>query len=273
MRRESLDRWIASRDLELARYMPRPEAQRALGLKDATLMSVAEAGLVRYINASEHGFPTTGRYFLRADVMHIRDAFEKHAVPEREYVHPGRLIALRDALRHYLSRVAGLPAVIRAVINSGLEPVAYTNRFRGITGYIFAWEDLRRYRALHDASVATEVLLSYRETAAVVGVTPPVIRGMVAQGILAAPVAGYRNGFAKLLPAADVHAFADKYVAAPVLAKRLHLRTGAFMRFLGQSGTPVLSVPIPEPRKKDALFLLKHVAANMQFPATDSHEP
>lgn len=272
MSRASLDRWIASRDRALARYMPRPEAQRALGLKGDTLMSVAAAGLVRSINASEHGFPSTGRYFLRADVMHIRDAFEQHAVPEREYVHPGRCIALRDALKHYLSRVAGLPAVIRAVLNSSLAPVAYTNRFRGITGYIFAWEDLRRYRALHDASVAPAVLLSYREAAAVIGVAPPVIRGMVAHGILAAPVAGYRNGFAKLLPAAAVQAFADQYVAAPVLAKRLHLRTGAFMRLLGQSGTSVLSVPIPEPRKKDALFLLKHVAAHMPLPATDAHE-
>lgn len=63
----------------------------------------------------------------------------------RALVHPGRLIALRDALRHYLSRVSGLPALIRAVINSGLAPVAYTNQFRGVTGYIFAWEDLRRY--------------------------------------------------------------------------------------------------------------------------------
>ena len=33
IRRESLNRWIAARDAELARYMPRPEAKRVLGLR------------------------------------------------------------------------------------------------------------------------------------------------------------------------------------------------------------------------------------------------
>src|SRR2546426_5919355 len=41
IRRESLDRWIAKRDLELARYMPRSEAQRTLGLKNITVMAGA----------------------------------------------------------------------------------------------------------------------------------------------------------------------------------------------------------------------------------------
>jgi len=39
IRRESLDRWIANRDLELTRYMPRPEAQRTLGLTNITVLA------------------------------------------------------------------------------------------------------------------------------------------------------------------------------------------------------------------------------------------
>ena len=39
IRRESLNRWIATRDLGLAGYMPRAEAQRSLGLKNITCRS------------------------------------------------------------------------------------------------------------------------------------------------------------------------------------------------------------------------------------------
>jgi hypothetical protein len=106
IRRESFDQWIASRDLELAQYMPRPEALRTLGLKEETLMSVAEAGLLRYIDGSEHWFPTTGRYFLRKDVMNIRSAFEKHAVPERKYLKMGYLLDAGDHYRLWFSSSA-----------------------------------------------------------------------------------------------------------------------------------------------------------------------
>src|SRR5437016_113445 len=48
IRRESLNQWIAARDAELALYMPRPEAERTLGLKNFTLATVAAAGAIRY---------------------------------------------------------------------------------------------------------------------------------------------------------------------------------------------------------------------------------
>ena len=37
-------------------------------------------------------------------------------------------------------------AVIWAVVEGSLVPVGYTKRFRGITGYLFRSEDLRKYR-------------------------------------------------------------------------------------------------------------------------------
>ena len=43
IRRDSLNRWIVARDAELARYMPRPEAERALGLKNVTISRVSAA--------------------------------------------------------------------------------------------------------------------------------------------------------------------------------------------------------------------------------------
>ena len=145
IRRESLNRWIATRDLGLAGYMPRAEAQRSLGLKNITVTAVAQAGLIRYAKGSECHFPT-GYHFLREDVVRIKDAFEAHDVPGCEYSKPGTLIALRHALKNYLGRDVGLPAVIRAVLAGDLVPVGHTDRFPGITGYLFPSELLRKYR-------------------------------------------------------------------------------------------------------------------------------
>src|SRR6266849_3903189 len=134
IRRESLNRWIAARDTELARYMPRPEAIRTLGLKHATISRVATAGAMRYVEGPERNFPSCFS-FLREDVMGIKLAFEKHAVPLKEYSRPGELIALRHAMKNYLGCDSGLASVVRAVVDGSLVPVGYTNRFRGITGY------------------------------------------------------------------------------------------------------------------------------------------
>ena len=138
------NQWIAARDAELARYMPRPEAERALGLKNFTLATVAAAGAIRYLKGSVGNFPSRCFFFLREDVMKIKDAFEKHSVPVKAYAKPGEFIALRHAMKNYLGR--------RAVVEGSLVPVGYTNRFRGITGYLFRSEDLRKYREYSRAS-------------------------------------------------------------------------------------------------------------------------
>lgn len=133
--RESLNRWIAARDADLAPYMARPEAEAALGLKNFTLAIVAAAGAIRYVKGPERNFPARHVFFLREDVMKIKEAFEKYSVPVKEYSQPGELIALRHAMKNYLGRGPGLAAVIQAVVDSSLVPTGYTNRFRGITGY------------------------------------------------------------------------------------------------------------------------------------------
>ena len=74
--------------------------------------------------------------------------------------------------------------VIRAVVGGSLVPVGYTNRFRGITGYLFQSEDLRKYRPVPCTTVSPEGVLNYGEVAAVLGVGVPAILGLVGQGIL-----------------------------------------------------------------------------------------
>jgi hypothetical protein len=135
IRRESLNRWIADRDAELARYMARPEAKRALGLTNCTIVEIAAAGAIRYVKGPEQNFPARSFFFRREDVIRIKHAFERHSVPAKEYSRPGELIALRHAVKNYLGRESGLAAVIRAVVDGSLKPVGYTKRFRGVTGY------------------------------------------------------------------------------------------------------------------------------------------
>jgi len=256
IRRESLNQWIAARETELARYMSRQEARRALGLTNYTIVKVAAAGAIRYVEGPEHNFSAGFYFFLREDIMKIKHAFEKHRVPMIAYAEPGKLIALRHAMKHYLGRDSGLAGAVQAIVVGDLAPVGYTPRFRGITGYLFLSEQLRRYRPVPDLEVPSEGFLNYKEAAFALGVKAPVIRAMVAQGILSSP-APYRCGFSKLIPAADIQRFAERYVAAAVVAKRFNLSTWSFTRYFVKSGNAALAVPVPEEGKRPAFFLLK----------------
>jgi hypothetical protein len=265
IRRESLNHWIAARETELARYMPRPEAIRTLGLKHATISRVAAAGAMRYVEGPERNFPSCF-FFLREDIMGIKHAFEKYAVPLKEYSRPGELIALRHAMKNYLGCDSGLAAVIRAVVAGSLAPVGYTKRFRGITGYLFRSEDLRKYRPVPEVNVRSEVFLNFREAAFMLGVRSSVIRGLVARGLLIV-ASGYRNGFSKLVPEKEVQRFAGQYVATSVLAKRFRLNSDSLARHLKESGTQLLGIPLPDPGNYYAFFLRKDVAAQIQLPS------
>ena len=191
--------------------------------------------------------------------------FREISVPVKEYSNPGELIALRHAMKNYLGRDSGLAGVIRAVVDGNLVPVGYTNRFRGITGYLFLSEDLRKYRRFRDGKMLSEDFLNYREAAATLGVKAPVIRGMVKQGILST-LAGYRPGLSKLVPAGEIRRFSEHYVSVRAFAKHLNLRSGLLARYLRNLGTPVLAVSIAEEGRPPALFVLKDIAANVEIP-------
>ena len=264
IQRESLNQWIATRDAELARYMPRSEAIPTLGLKNTTLVRVASAGAMQCIKGPDQNFPA-GYFFLREDVVRIKDAFEKHPVPLKDYCKPGELIALRHAMKNYFGCGSGLAAVIRAVIEGSLVPVGYTNRFRGITGYLFRCEDLRQYRPLPEFKTRPEVFLNFRETALLLGIRSNIVRGLVAQGLLSV-AAGYRKRLAKLVPEKEVRRFAGSYVSTSVLARRFRLDSGSLARHLNESGASLLVVPNPDAGREHAYFLPKEVAAQIRLP-------
>ena len=87
-------------------------------------------------------------------------------------------------------------------------------------------------------------------------IRPNVIRGLTDQGLLTASE-GFRNGFARLVPAKEVRQFAEQYVATSILAKRFNLDGGALARYLRESGTPLLAIPIPDAGKGHAFSLSK----------------
>ncbi len=224
--------------------------------------SPAAAGAIRYVKGPERNFRSGFFYFLREDVIKIKEAFESRAVAAKAYSRPGKLIALRHAMKNYLGRDSGLADVIRAVVGSNLAPVGCSKRFRGITGYLFLSEELRKYRPVSDVKVPPQGFLNYREAASSLGIRTNVVRGLVLQGVLAAP-AGYRNGYSKLVPAKQVQRFAERYVAATVIAKHLNLSGWLFARYLRESGTQLLAVSIPDKGKGQALFLRKDTAAHV----------
>src|SRR3984893_15904837 len=101
---------------------------------------------------------------------------------------PGEFIALRHAMKNYLGSDSGPAAVIRAVVDGSLIPAGYTNRFRGITGYLFLSEYLRKYRPVPGTKVPPEGFVNYGEAATALGITEREIRGLVAEGIVHAAV-------------------------------------------------------------------------------------
>jgi hypothetical protein len=80
----------------------------------------------------------------------------------------------------------------------------------------------------------------------------------------------FRNGFARLIPAKEVHQFAERYVATSVLLKRFQLNTGSLTRYLRESGTPLLAIPIPDAGRGPAFFLDKDIAAQVEFPSRET---
>lgn len=210
--RESLSRWIDRRDAELARYMLRPEVEQTLGIKNITATSIAEAGAIRHVRGPTCDFPIGVTYFLREDVLRIRDAFDRYAEPVCDYVKPGSHIALRHAVKNFLGRGAGLASVIHAVVNGTLAPVGRTPQFRGIMGSLFRLDDLRVYRPVGGRPDSQGTFLNFREAASILNVKSVVVRALVHHGVLTvAP--GHRNGMAKLIAESEVRAFAARYRA------------------------------------------------------------
>jgi hypothetical protein len=260
IKRDSLDQWITARDTELAQYMSRPQARRTLGLDSRTILRVARAGLIRYVRGPKRHFPY-GFHFLREDIQKIKHAFEKHAVPVRDYSKAGELVALSHALL-YLGRNSGLPAVIRAVRDGALIPVGYTSRSPGITGYLFKAENVRTYRSVAGVQTPEGGFLNYSEAASRLGSNTLAIGGLVAQGLLGT-TAGHQFGGSKLVPASEIQRFSSQYVTTNALARQLRVAANRLRSHLKRSGTPMLAVPVGT--RGNVYFLLEKVAAEVRI--------
>ena len=217
---------------------------------------------------AERGLPH-GRYlfFLRKDIMAIKLAFEKHAVPEREYSKPGEFIALGNAVRSFLGRHSGLAAAIRAVIDGTLVPVAFTSRIPGIMGYLFRSDHLRLYRPVRGA-LPSEGFLNYAEAASSLGLDSQVVRRLVESRILRG-LPGCQPHGCKLVLAGEVQRFSNQYISVNALARHLHVTQRWLIKYLKKSETPVFEVPVRG--RATSYFLRKELAAELQiYPARTS---
>ncbi|MHB8656198.1 MAG: TniQ family protein [Terriglobia bacterium] len=264
IKRASLNQWIASRDAEFGQYLSLRNVVRILGLQDATVRHLAKAGLIRNARSPRYGSPHGRRFlFSREDVMKIKLAFEKYAVPEQEYSTPGELIALRHAIQKYLRRDSGLSAAIQAVVDGALVPVAHTSRFPGITGYLFSADHLRLYRPVSaDIERPPDGFLNYTEAASRLASKTSVIRALVDMRILAGPI-GWQRSHSKLVAAADIQRFSSQYVAVTAFARQLHVTECWLRHHLKKSGTPTLTVPVGSSEK--VYFLQKKIAAELRI--------
>jgi hypothetical protein len=261
LNRESVNLWVARRDAELARYMSRREACRALGLTPMTIMNVARAGLIRHVRGPEQNFPR-GFHFHREDIAKLQNAFERYAIPAREYAKAGELITLHDAVHNYLGNDSGLAAVIGAVANGTLIPSARNERFGGIMGYMFQSKSLRRYCPRLRTKAPPEGLLNYNEIASALHTSAVVVRGLVAHGIFGSPK-GYRFHSSKLVPVPEVRRFAETYVNASVLAKSLQVASLRLALYLKRFGSQVLTIKVPQHGK--ARFVPRELAARIRI--------
>ena len=258
--RESLNQWMLERTAQVSCHMSRGEAAQALGLTRTTVLRVAKAGLIRYAKGPEHHLPR-GIYLRREDVMNIKDAFEKRAVPDkRDALRSEELMALRRAI-WYLGPDSGLPAAIRAVVDGTLVPVAHTKQFPGITGYFFPLAQLRKYRPAGQTRMRTEDFLCYKEAASMLETTHEVIRDLAARGVLGVPTE-CPHGQSKLLPAADVERFGRQYVSVSLLAKRFGTSSKWLAGYLESCGSPVLAVRTSGSRR---LFVRRQIASRVKI--------
>lgn len=264
IKRASLSQWMITRDAEFGQYIALREVVHILGLRDVHVKHLAQAGLIRTAQGSACGLPRGRQFsFSREDVMKIKQAFEKGAVPEQGNSMSTEFIALRDAIRKYLGR-SGLAAAICAVVDGTLVPVAYTPRFPGITGYLFPSAHLRSYRpVLADIEVPLGGFLNYSEAASRLDSQIPEIHTLVELGILAGPT-GFQLGRSKLVAAADVQRFSTQYVRIHVLARQLRVVERWLRYYLKKSGAPMLTVAVGPSQK--VYFLEKEAAAKLQIP-------
>ncbi len=164
VQRASLDAWLSNRALARNRFMSRSEAKRALGLTHTTLQNVVRAGILRHTDASKMHFEHGGLYVDREDIEKVKSAFARGSMRTISQVDSNSMITLRQAVKNYLGRDAGLVSVIRAVVNGECTSLGSRKPSPGILDYVFRVEDLRRFRPVR-IEMPRSGFLNYSETA------------------------------------------------------------------------------------------------------------
>jgi hypothetical protein len=250
LEREELLRWVASRDADFVGFISQREAMRVLGLTAATLNSLGRNGIVELCKGPDRGFPP-GVHFRRRDVEVIVKAFSDHSIAEEAPV-LAKWIPLREALRRYLGR-DGFCAFVRAMLSGALRPVGYDPEIRGILGFRFSVQDIKRYCPAMPKQSAPPGFVTYRVAAARLGSNTEIVRNLVAEGLLHS-YRGTPRGVL-MLRALDVEGFAAQYVPIKIIAERFDTGSRTVAKILEENGAEVLVIHLPG--KGNKLFVRK----------------
>jgi hypothetical protein len=259
--KESLKDWVARRDEKLRNYITRPEVRRILGLSQSATVNIAKGGVIRYIVGIRH----TGYLFSQEDVLKLKHAFERHRVPIGSGKKAGDRITLQDATKNFLGNGSGLVSALRAVIQGTLVPVARTNRYGGVNGYIFRAPELRKFSPRVQPNSECVEYLNHNEAAMVLETSIEKVKALVRARIL--PSKDVHETL-KLIPTAKVRAFAKRYVSTESVAARLGISSQAMVWRLQEWQIPTLAVPIAA--KKKALFVRREIASSLQTPLQEA---
>ncbi len=261
--RRSLNCWLQKRDSEIGCYVSNLEASKILGLHHTAVFELARAGLIRYQKGSKYGFPRD-TYFHGDDIARIKHAFERHASPQdrTQKQSRGKLATLQHGLPIQFGWERVLSIAIRAVLDGTLVPVAHTQRWPGIKGFLFRAEELARIRPREHSKSPTGEFITVHQAATLLGTTTEVIRKLIERHFLSSPFGG-RQGAPRWIPVEDVRAFAREYVAVSVLAERFHTSCPWVHRYLNAIGIEVLVIHL---RHQSKLFAPRERVSRVRIP-------
>lgn len=257
--RDSLARWKAQRDADIALYTTESEACSWLGLSSRSLRVIASAGLIRSLDARRRGFGVGGAYYVRVDIERIVTAFNsscKHVAMQETH----QAITLRDGIRIYLSR-KGLSSFIQAVENFEVWSIGRDGNKRGITSFRFRVEDIKRYSVARFPKSIPGDFMTYKDAAARLKTNTEVIGNLAKQKSLFSRT---RIQGLKLVRTADVERFLSEYTDLKSIADHLNSRSTWVARYLSDHEVDILSVALPGKGVK--LFARRSAVENIEIP-------
>jgi hypothetical protein len=234
---------------------------RLLGLSRISVLSLVDAGLIRYA-PSVH---SARESFMLADGLQMLEAFGRRNPPLASVWDKTKSITIHEARKTILIRPERLACVFLAIIDDKLFPVAKTEMYSGIGGFIFSIADLQIHCHPADPSGKPVQYLNYSQSAQYLGIQSSALSCLLETGHLRPDGEGVRQKFRELLiPITQLEAFSKRYVAVAAIAKRLKMSSKVLLNQLKKRAIPVSAIAAKDGVRH--LFVPRLVADKLEVP-------